>query len=113
MLLQWGLQKKKVGPQDYQEEDYLQDDDNVESESVGDSENGNPEGADSDIDQQVGQDGDEDLALPSDGGAQDDTAKPKTDKAVQPVTAPTPAVAPEPQGVFEGAMAKIKSLKFW
>jgi hypothetical protein len=108
-----GSAKKKVGSQDYQEEDYLQDDDNVESGSVGGSEDDNPEGSDGDIDQQVGQEGDEGLALPSDGGVHDDTAKPKADKAVQPVAAPTPPAAPKSQGVFSGAMAKIKSLKFW
>ncbi len=103
-LLQWGLQKKKVD---------LQDDDSAESESVDDSEDGNlDEDGAGDIDQQVGQEGDEDLALPSDDVTQD-TTQAKADKPVQPAAAQTPAATPKPQGVFSGAMAKIKSLKFW
>ena len=98
VLLQWGPQKKKVGLQDYQEENYPQDDDSADS--VDDSEDGNLEGGD----------GDEDSALPSND---DTTQQVKTDKVIQPTAVKKPVAASESKGVFAGAMAKIKSLKFW
>ena len=93
-----GARKKKVGLQDYQEENYPQDDDSADS--VDDSEDGNLDGGD----------GDEDSAVPSND---DTTQQVKTDKVIQPTAVKKPVAASESKGVFAGAMAKIKSLKFW